>query len=122
MRERPLLLVVDDMPVNLALMRAMLRTEPYDVITASSGREALALLASEKPDLILLDILMPDMDGYQVLQQIKENPDTCHHKVVMLTAISELEDSSKAKQQGADGYLTKPVVMGRLKDMLNRLL
>ena len=50
------------------------------------------------------------------------NPDTCHHKVVMLTAISELEDSSKAKQQGADGYLTKPVVMGRLKDMLNRLL
>ena len=63
MRERPLLLVVDDMPVNLALMRAMLRTEPYDVITASSGREALALLASEKPDLILLDILMPDMDG-----------------------------------------------------------
>lgn len=102
-------LVVDDTPDNLALMFALLSPE-FKVKVANSGEKALKLLAqSELPDLILLDIMMPGMDGYQVLSQLKQIPEAAHLPVIFLTAMSSNENEEKGLNLGAVDYITKPV-------------
>ena len=115
-------LVVDDTPDNLSLMSDLLRTD-YKVKLAPSGERALQIVAGEsKPDLILLDIMMPDMDGYEVLRRLQFNPDTEDIPVIFLTAMSAADDESIGLELGAVDYITKPVnpaiVMARVRNHL----
>jgi len=116
------ILVVDDTPDNLALMSNLLKDD-YKVKIASSGEKALKIAASDPPpDLILLDIMMPGMDGYQVCQQLKRDPKTVNITVIFLTAKAEMEDEKKGLELGAVDYITKPIsppiVMARVKNHL----
>ena len=119
---KPTILVVDDTPDNLSLMRALLRGD-YQVQLANGGERALKLAALEPhPDLILLDIMMPGMDGYEVCQRLKSNPSTREIPVVFLTAKTEIEDEQKGLEMGAVDYITKPIsppiVLARVKNHL----
>ena len=88
-------LVVDDLDANIKLLEAKLLSEYYTVLTANSGLAALEMLANNKVDIVLLDVMMPDMDGFETCQKIKSNPDTTHIPVVMVTALSGIEDRVK---------------------------
>lgn len=119
---RPTILVVDDTPDNLALMSALLKTS-YAVKIANSGQKALRIAHAEvPPDLILLDIMMPDMDGYQVLGRLRDNTRTRDIPVIFLTAKSEVEDEERGLELGAVDYITKPIsppiVLARVKTHL----
>lgn len=102
------ILVVDDVPDNLRLLQNILRKQGYDVRLATSGKLALRSLTKFRPDLILLDIMMPEMDGYQVCQYIKKNRETQDIPVIFLTALNQGIDKLKAFQVGGADYLTKP--------------
>ncbi|OGS98745.1 MAG: two-component system response regulator [Gallionellales bacterium RIFCSPLOWO2_12_FULL_59_22] len=120
--QKATILVVDDTPDNLALMSNLLNDD-YKVKIASSGEKALKIAASDPPpDLILLDIMMPGMDGYQVCQQLKRDPKTMNITVIFLTAKAEVEDEKKGLELGATDYITKPIsppiVMARVKNHL----
>jgi adenylate cyclase len=106
-------LVVDDQPPNVRLLEAILAPRGYDVRTASSGDEALRTIAAEDVDLVLLDIVMPGMDGYEVCRRIREQVDTAYLPVVMVTASGD-EQKVKALEAGADDFLTKPVNQSEL--------
>jgi class 3 adenylate cyclase/CheY-like chemotaxis protein len=101
-------LVVDDQPPNVRLLEAILAPRGYDVRTASSGEEALAALDADDMDLVLLDIVMPGKDGYEVCREIRERPGTAYLPVVMVTASGD-EQKIKALEAGADDFLTKPI-------------
>jgi CheY-like chemotaxis protein len=120
--EKATILVVDDTPDNLALMSNLLKND-YKVKVANSGEKALKVAASDSPpDLILLDIMMPGMDGYEVCQRLKRDPMTMNIPVIFLTAKSEMEDEKKGLELGAVDYITKPIsppiVMARVKNQL----
>jgi adenylate cyclase len=106
--QRPRLLVVDDTEDNLFLMTALLE-DKYELQLASSGAQALALLAQNPPQLILLDIMMPDMDGYEVLRRIRQQPVTANIPVIFLTALSTPEEEQLGLDLGAADYITKPI-------------
>ncbi|WP_064429476.1 PleD family two-component system response regulator [Rickettsia sp. Tenjiku01] len=103
------ILVVDDIEPNIKLLTAKLLKEYYTVLTANSGKEALAILKKEKIDIILLDVMMPEMDGCEVCHTIKTDPETTHIPVVMVTALSDIDDRVKGLEAGADEFLTKPI-------------
>lgn len=102
-------LVVDDVLPNVKLLQAKLAQEYFDVVTATNGAEALAMVSEHNPDILLLDVMMPEMDGYEVCRIIKQNPHTTHLPVVMVTALSDPSDRLKGLECGADDFLTKPV-------------
>ena len=103
------ILVVDDIAANVRLLEAKLAAEYFEVMTASSGKEALELIERQTPDIILLDVLMPEMDGFEVCARIRANPKTRFLPVVMVTALSDPSDRVKGLEAGADDFLTKPV-------------
>ena len=117
------LLIVDDEEVNIKLIEAYLNEE-YEIITAQSGNEALNKIIEDKPDIVLLDIMMPQISGYDVCRSIKENDATRFIPVVMCTALSESEAKIKAIEIGADGYLIKPInrieLLTRIKSLLKK--
>jgi len=102
-------LVVDDVPANVKLLEARLSAEYFDVTTASNGIEALALCERAECDIILLDVMMPELDGFEVCRKIKSNPLTHHIPVVMVTALDQPSDRVRGLEAGADDFLTKPV-------------
>lgn len=102
-------LVVDDLEPNVKLLEAKLRAEYFDVITAFSGKEAVDRAKSEQPDIILLDVMMPGMDGFEACRIIKRAPETAHIPVVMVTALEQQADRVAGLEAGADDFLTKPV-------------
>ena len=102
-------LVVDDVPANVKLLEARLSAEYFDVLTAYSGAEALAVCERAECDIVLLDVMMPDMDGFEVCRKLKSNPATHHIPVVMVTALDQPSDRVKGLEAGADDFLTKPV-------------
>lgn len=102
-------LVVDDVLPNVKLLEAKLSREYFDVLTAMSGPEALEVVAADTPDIILLDVMMPEMDGFEVCRRLKADPKTMHIPVVMVTALSDASDRVQGLEAGADDFLTKPV-------------
>src|SRR3954452_139902 len=103
------ILVVDDVPANVKLLEARLSAEYFDVVTASNGVEALAICARAECDMVLLDVMMPDMDGFEVCRRLKSNPATHFIPVVMVTALDSAADRVRGLEAGADEFLTKPV-------------
>jgi len=102
-------LVVDDIPANVKLLEARLSAEYFDVLTAFSGAQALEILQAERIDVVLLDVMMPAMDGYEVCRRIKSAPKTMHVPVIMVTALDQTADRVQGLEAGADDFLTKPV-------------
>jgi two-component system cell cycle response regulator len=102
-------LVVDDIPANVKLLEARLSAEYFDVMTASNGAQALEICARAKCDIVLLDIMMPDMDGFEVCRRLKANPATHFIPVVLVTALDSPSDRVRGLEAGADDFLTKPV-------------
>src|SRR6185503_9361760 len=103
------ILVVDDVPANVKLLEARLSAEYFDVLTAMSGKDALAICERAECDLVLLDVMMPDMDGFEVCRRLKTNPLTHHLPVVIVTALDQVSDRVRGIEAGADDFLTKPV-------------
>jgi DNA-binding response OmpR family regulator len=112
------ILVVDDDPNSLDIVRTYLEAKGYEVATATDGRDALAKLEQVRPALVLLDVMMPGMDGWEVARVIKNHPDFGDVRVVMLTARSDFTDKQEGLRSGADDYIVKPV---RLDDLGTRV-
>ncbi|MBO5635271.1 MAG: response regulator [Bacteroidales bacterium] len=108
------LLMVDDVPLNLLVVTKMLSRFNFRIRTAANGIEALQKVAEEKPDLILLDILMPQMDGFEVLRRLRSDPATADLRVVILSALNTTEDIVKGFNLGANDFITKPIIMEKL--------
>jgi DNA-binding response OmpR family regulator len=116
------ILVVDDTPKNVKLLADVLSAKGYAVTTASSGAEALAKVEADEPDLVLLDVVMPEMSGYEVCRKIRENPATQILPVVMVTALDPGEERIKGLDAGADDFLTKPINQAELLARIRSLL
>lgn len=108
------ILVVDDIPLNIMLIEKMLKKFGFEIRKANNGLQALESIAERQPQLVLLDIMMPGMSGYETLEKIRETKTKEELPVVMLSALSANDDVSKANRLGANEFLTKPVVMERL--------
>jgi class 3 adenylate cyclase/CheY-like chemotaxis protein len=102
-------LVVDDIASNVKLLADMLAFNGYQVVTASGGKEGLARVETEKPDIVLLDVMMPDLDGYAVCKEIRANPDTAMLPVVLVTVLDPHQERIKGLEAGADDFLSKPI-------------
>ena len=117
------ILIVDDNPVNIDLLKAQLKPYAYSIDSALDGEEALKKIHNQHPDLVLLDLMMPKISGYEVCRQIKQNKDTQFIPVIIITALSELDDKLKAIELGADDFLVKPFnkleLITRIKSLLN---
>jgi len=116
------ILVVDDTPANIKLLVAILEHQHYAVITADSGSKALALITKENPDLVLLDVMMPELNGYQVCQRIRENSQTTLLPVIMVTALDPAKERVNGIEAGADDFLIKPInsveLLARVRSLL----
>ena len=116
------ILVVDDTPMNVKILADVLTFKGFNVVTASGGNEGLAKVASEAPDLVLLDVMMPDLDGYSVCRAIRANPATVLLPVVMVTALDPSGERVKGIEAGADDFLSKPInqpeLLARVKSLL----
>lgn len=116
------ILVVDDVPQNVRLLEDILTAKGYQVITATSGAEALATIGSSDPELVLLDVVMPGMSGFDVCREIRANPELGFLPVILVTALDSTEDRVKGIEVGADDFLTKPVDMHELLARVKSLL
>lgn len=115
------LLIADDEPVNLLFMREIFQRD-YQVLTAATGEEALCLAEEHQPDLIILDVLMPGLSGYEVCRRLKANPATQHIPVIFVTALESAEDEETGLELGAVDYLTKPLRAGILRARVRNFL
>ena len=107
-------LAVDDIPLNLVLVQKMLSRFNFKMRTAANGQLALDAVAEKKPDLILLDLMMPGIDGFEVIRRLKNNPDTADIRIVILSALNSNEDVVKGFNLGADDFIMKPIIMEKL--------
>lgn len=116
------ILLVEDNETNRDMLRRRLERKGYLVITAHDGEQAYSLVHSEKPDLILMDISLPGMNGWQVIQLLKADDATRHIPIIVLTAHALISDRAKASETGCSDYETKPVDFGRLSQKIENLL
>lgn len=115
-------LIVDDAPLNRLVVQKMLEQFSFNVREAENGLEAMKEFYYLTPDIVLLDIMMPVMDGFEVIEAIRENPAWNNVKIVVLSALSTNEDIVKAYGLGADDFITKPIVMDKLLNTIAKLL
>jgi CheY-like chemotaxis protein len=115
-------LVVDDNPVSRELIREVLESPHQRILEAEDGEEALKKVLEEEPDVVLLDIQLPALDGYEVLRRIRDHPRFARLPVIALTAFAMREDSEKALALGFDGYVTKPIDAASLRSRIRDLL
>ncbi|HVU12446.1 MAG TPA: response regulator, partial [Phototrophicaceae bacterium] len=116
------ILVVDDDIDSLKLIGLMLQRNGYEVIAANAGNQALTRAASDHPDLIILDIMMPDMNGYEVSRRLRRNPETQNIPIIMFTAKTLIDDKVAGFEAGADDYLTKPTHPAELASRVKAIL
>ena len=107
-------LAVDDIPINLLLVQKMLSRFNFEIRTAANGKLALDAVAQKKPDLILLDLMMPGLDGFEVIRRLRENPETADIQIVILSALNSNEDIVKGFNAGANDFIMKPIIMEKL--------
>ena len=107
-------LAVDDIPLNLLLVQKMLSRFNFTLRTASGGQQALDAVAQCRPDLILLDLMMPGIDGFEVIRRLRENPETGDIRIVILSALNSNEDVVKGFNAGANDFIMKPIIMEKL--------
>jgi adenylate cyclase len=121
-RTPPRILVADDTPANVRMLETRLRHDGYEVVVARDGEETLAVAHATQPDLILLDIMMPKLDGIAVCQRLKGDPAFPFTPIIMVTAMTDTKDVVAGFDAGGDDYLTKPVdqqaLMARVRSML----
>lgn len=119
---KPMVLVVDDNPHNLELILAYLEDLDCRTVSAEGGLEALEIIKNDPPDLVLLDVMMPKISGFEVCRKLKNDPQTADIPVIMVTALNEMGDIERAIQSGTDDFLSKPVnkweLITRVKTML----
>ena len=120
--KRAKILVVDDIAANIQLQQAYLKALGYDTIVARNGEEALEKVQQEKPDLVLLDVMMPKLDGFETCKRLKEDKETLYIPVIMVTALNEIEDKMRGIEAGADDFISKPFnkleLLARVKSLL----
>lgn len=102
------ILIVDDVMSNVLLLKVLLTNEKFNIVTATNGTQALEQVRAEQPDLVLLDVMMPDMSGFEVAQQLKSDPDTCEIPIIFLTALNSTADIVKGFQVGGNDFISKP--------------
>ena len=107
-------LAVDDIPLNLLLVQKMLSRFNFKMRTAANGQLALDAVAAQKPDLILLDLMMPGIDGFEVIRRLRANPETADIQIVILSALNSNEDVVKGFNVGANDFIMKPIIMEKL--------
>ena len=115
------ILVVDDSPTELHVMREMLAKNGFSVTTVSSGEEAIEMLKKQKPDLILMDVVMPGMSGFEATRAISKSPDTGHIPIIICTTMGQETDKAWGLRQGAKDYIVKPIVEKVLVDKIKAL-
>ncbi|MEX0991545.1 MAG: response regulator [Actinomycetota bacterium] len=120
--DQPRILIVDDDPMIRRLLQVNFRLEGFDVAVAGRGEEALELAAGARPDIVVLDVSMPDMDGWEVMGRLRGDPPTASVPVVFLTARTGQTEQEKAQRLGADGYLVKPFDPGELVEVVKQVL
>lgn len=108
------ILVVDDIPLNIMLIEKMLAKFKFTIVKANNGVEALERIEAENPQLVLLDLMMPIMDGYQVVENVRKTVSKEQLPIIILSALNSNDDIARAMSLGADDFITKPVVMERL--------
>ena len=120
----PRILVVDDSPTDLRLVTSLLQGEGYEVATATDGEEALEKATHSRPHLMVLDVILPKKNGFQVCRQLKTSPDMNHIKILMLTSKTQDSDRFWGLKQGADGYVNKPfdktIFLKTISDLLKQ--
>ena len=116
----PRILVVDDNEDNAHIIRDYLESRDYPISVAYNGDEAMALFASENPSLVLLDVMMPGRDGWQVCREIKASPNGKNVRVVMVTALQDWMDKRQALETGADDFVEKPFELAKLGEVVER--
>lgn len=122
MSDETTILVVDDNHDNTEILSAFLESRGYTVVCAEDGKTALAKMEEVKPSLVLLDVMMPGMDGWQVCRTIKQHPDFGNTRVIMVTAKGGFEDKFEGMRSGADDYVVKPVDLNELATKVERNL
>lgn len=115
-------LAVDDVPLNLILVEKILQRYNFKVKKANGGQEALDMIAAEKPSLVLLDLMMPNVDGFDVLAALSKSEETSNIPVVILSALNSESDIEKALSNGAKDFVTKPILMDKLLNCILRTL
>lgn len=108
MTQKKILIVDDELSVRMLVVATVQNDARYQILQASNGLEALEICRREKPDLVLLDVLMPGHDGFEVCRRLKADPNTRDSIIIMLTALTQEADRKQAREAGADGYFTKP--------------
>jgi len=116
------ILLVDDSKTVLFVERTALRGSPYEVVTAANGEECLAQVAADRPDLILLDLVMPVMDGFETCRKLRSNPATREIPIVIVTTRGEAENVAAGRESGCSAYLTKPINNAELLAKIRELL
>ena len=107
-------LAVDDIPLNIFLIKKMLSKFDFEFRTANNGQEALDAVAEKKPDLILLDLMMPGIDGFEVITRLRANPETADIHIVIISALDSTDDIARGFKLGANDFITKPIIMEKL--------